>query len=205
MADAQRYPVLAEPVRGEIEVLASRFIASLAPVETEADAHAFVARLRAEMPDATHHCWGFVVGPPGSTARVGFSDDGEPHNTAGRPILNVLLHADVGDVVAVVTRYYGGTKLGRGGLVRAYGGAVQEVLQDAPRTERVDWVALRVTLDYAHVSTVERLYPDFEAEVLEQDFGGQVVQSIRVPAPRRAALEQALADASRGAIRVAEP
>ena len=114
----------------------------------------------------------------------------------------MLLHSGVGDVAAVVTRYFGGTKLGRGGLVRAYGGAVQEALRDAPLTEKVDWVELEITLEYPLVGAVERLYPGFEAEVLGQTFEAVVVQRIRVPRPQRAALERALADASRGGIRV---
>ncbi|MCB9651455.1 MAG: YigZ family protein [Deltaproteobacteria bacterium] len=197
-----RYPVLAGPWEAELEIQGSRFIAQLAVAATEAEAHAFVAEVKAAYADATHNCWAFVAGPPGSTRAVGFSDDGEPHNTAGRPMLNVLLHSGVGDVVAVVTRYFGGTKLGRGGLVRAYGGAVQEALRDAPLAEKVDWVPLEVTLDYALVGAVERLYPSFEARVDEQAYEAAVVHRIRVPRPQRAALEKALADASRGGIRI---
>lgn len=202
MTAEARYPVLAGPVVDEIEVLSSRFICSLRLVNSEQDAHAFVAEKRLEFADATHNCWAFLVGPPGSTRAVGFSDDGEPHNTAGRPMLNVLLHSGVGDLAAVVTRYYGGTKLGRGGLVRAYGGAVQQALQDAELSEKVDWVHLSVSLDYAQVGTVERVYPEHEAEVLDQAFGAQVKQQVRVPRGGLAALQRALADASRGGILV---
>ncbi len=205
MADDLRYPVLEGPVQGELEILGSRFICALAVAETEAEAHAFINAKKAELADATHNCWAYLVGPPGSTRKVGFSDDGEPHSTAGRPMLNVLLHSEVGDLVAVVTRYYGGTKLGRGGLSRAYGGAVQEALRDAPLGEKVDWVSLGVTLQYAQVGTVERLYPDFEVEVLEQDFGASVLQQVRAPRSQVPGLKQALADASRGSIMVTEP
>lgn len=204
MSSETRYPVLAEPAEAEIEIQGSRFIAALVVAETEAEAQAFVSAKKAEYPDATHNCWAYLVGAPGSTARVGFSDDGEPHNTAGRPMLNVLLHCGIGDIACVVTRYFGGTKLGRGGLVRAYGGAVQEALQGARTTEKVDWLPLEVRLDYALVGAVDRLYPEFEVEVLDQDFGAQVVQKIRLPRGRHAALARALADASRGAIVVRE-
>lgn len=197
-----RYPVLSGPVLAETEVHSSRFICALSPVSDEAEAHAFIQTQREAYPDATHHCWAFLVGPPASSRKVGFSDDGEPHNSAGRPMLNVLSHCGVGDLVAVVIRYFGGTKLGRGGLVRAYGGAVQHALQDAPLSEKVDWVMLRVTLDYALVGAVERLYPGFEVEILGQEFGAQVVQQVRVPRPGLPQLEQALADASRGGITV---
>lgn len=196
--------MLAGPIEAETEVQGSRFIAQLAVAATDAEAHAFIHEVRDAYADATHNCWAFVAGPPGSTRAVGFSDDGEPHNTAGRPMLNVLLHSGVGDIVAVVTRYFGGTKLGRGGLVRAYGAAVQEALRDAPLAEKVDWVSLAVTLDYPLVGAVERLYPAYEAEVLAQAYEAQVVHRLRVPRPRRGALEKALADASRGGIRVVE-
>lgn len=199
-----RYPVLDGPASAEIEIQGSRFLAALDVAEDEAAAHAFVESKKAEYADATHNCSAYVVGPPGSTRTVGFSDDGEPHNTAGRPMLNVLLHGGVGDVVAVVTRYFGGTKLGRGGLVRAYGGAVQEALQSAKRTEKIDWLGLEVHLDYALVGAVERLYPEFEVEVLGQDFGAEVRHRIRLPRARHGALARALADASRGGIRLVE-
>jgi hypothetical protein len=109
------YRVPAGEHRARDEISRSRFVTTLAPAPSLAEAHAFVARVRAEFPDATHNCWAFVVGPPGSTGRVGLSDAGEPHGTAGRPMLTALLHSGVGDVAAVVTRYYGGTKLGTGG------------------------------------------------------------------------------------------
>ena len=96
--------------------------------------------MNVEFPDATHNCWAYVAGPPASTGRVGMSDAGEPHGTAGRPMLTVLLHSGVGEIAAVVTRYYGGIKLGTGGLVKAYGGAVLAALEALPRVERIDYV-----------------------------------------------------------------
>ena len=100
-----RYPIPAGEHRAQQEISRSRFIATIAPAATVEDAQAFIARMRAEFPDATHNCWAFVVGPPGSTGRVGMSDDGEPHGTAGRPMLTVLLHSGVGAGAAVGTRY----------------------------------------------------------------------------------------------------
>src|SRR5215217_5406636 len=134
-----RYLIPAERHRTHEEIERSKFVTTVAPAPTIDDAQAFLAAMRAEFPDATHNCWAYVVGPPGSTTRIGMSDDGEPHGTAGRPMLTMLLHGGLGDVAAVVTRYYGGTKLGTGGLVRAYGGAVQEALLGLPRAERVEY------------------------------------------------------------------
>src|SRR5512146_1043212 len=134
-----RYPIPARAHRTQEEIKRSRFITTLGAAATAEAASEFVALVTAEFPDATHNCWAFVAGPPGSTDRIGMSDAGEPHGTAGRPMLNALLHGRVGDIVAVVTRYYGGTKLGTGGLVRAYAGCVQHALETLPTTERVEW------------------------------------------------------------------
>ena len=156
---ASRYFVPAGTHRVADEIRRSRFITTLARAASVAEAQLFIQQVRDEFPDATHHCWAYVVGPPGTTAQIGMSDDGEPHGTAGRPMLNALLHADVGDVAAVVTRYYGGTNLGTGGLVRAYGGGVIRALETLPRIERIAFVAVSVALDYARVSAFEQIQP----------------------------------------------
>ncbi|MEP7001819.1 MAG: YigZ family protein, partial [bacterium] len=159
MADAERYPVPANRHRAEQLIERSRFICTVQRASTPADAQAFIRELNAEFSDATHNCWAYIAGPPGSTNRVGMSDDGEPHGTAGRPMLTVLTHSGVGEIVAVVTRYYGGTKLGTGGLVKAYGGAVQRALESLPRAERVDYVEVTLSIAYASIDTVQQLLP----------------------------------------------
>jgi putative IMPACT (imprinted ancient) family translation regulator len=126
------------------------------------------------------------------------SDDGEPHGTAGRPMLAALLHSGVGEVVAVVTRWYGGTKLGTGGLARAYAGTVTLALESLPTTERVDWATLNVRLGYPHVDAFRRLLPDHEATVLEEEFGATLSCVVRLPASGVEAFGLALADATRG-------
>lgn len=112
--------------REEEVIRRSRFIVSMARVQGPDQAKAFIERIRVEHPDATHNCWAFQAGPAGSTAFAGCSDDGEPKGTAGRPMLTVLLHCGVGEIAAVVTRYFGGTLLGTGGLVHAYQGMVKK-------------------------------------------------------------------------------
>lgn len=193
------YPIPADERRVETAVMKSRFLATLAPAPSEGAALALVARLREEFPEATHHCHAFLVGPPGSTRKVGFSDDGEPHDTAGRPMLDILLHSGVGDVACVVSRWFGGTKLGRGGLVRAYGGAVQAVLDGLETVAKVDWRRLEVGLDYGAVAAGERALAAHGAERMEARYGARVEWAVRVPAPCRGALVQALRDATRGA------
>ena len=162
------------------------------------EAQAFVREIGTEFPDATHNCWAWVVGPPGSTSRIGMSDAGERHGTAGRPMLTVLLHSGLGDVAAVVSRWYGGTKLGTGGLVKAYGGAVQQALEGLPRTERVDFVPLTIGIGYAAVTVVRQLLAAHEAEVLDEAYGEEVRYAVRVPRPSVEPLRAALLDATRG-------
>jgi len=181
MSEAERYPIPAGRHRAETEVRRSRFIATLAPAPTVEAAREFIAEIRAEFPDATHNCWAYVVGPPGSTAQVGMSDDGEPHGTAGRPMLHALLHSGVGDIAAVVTRYFGGVKLGTGGLVRAYAGSVQAALETMPRTERVRRAELDVVVDYAAVGALQRLLPALDATITAEEYGADVRYRIRLP------------------------
>jgi uncharacterized YigZ family protein len=174
----------------------------MARASTIAEAQDFIQSMRHEFPDATHHCWAYVIGPPGSTAQVGMSDDGEPHGTAGRPMLNALLHSDMGDIVTVVTRYYGGTNLGTGGLVRAYGGGVAHGLEALIRTERVDYVSLTVSLDYARVSAFEQVLPAFEVHVDERRFETDVTFDVRLPDTQRDGFCRAVLDLTRGQARV---
>lgn len=138
-----RYPIPAQRHRVEEEIKRSRFITTLAYTPTVEVARAFINEVGAELSDANHNCWAYIVGPPGTTSQVGMSDDGEPHGTAGRPMLTVLLHSGVGDICCVVTRYFGGTLLGKGGLVKAYSGGIQLALSELPTAEHVPKFAPR--------------------------------------------------------------
>lgn len=176
-----RYPVPASVHRTEEEIKRSRFITTLGHTPSVEEARAFIASVSAEFADASHNCWAYVVGPPGSTAQIGMSDAGEPHGTAGRPMLTVLLHSGLGDVCAVVTRYFGGTLLGKGGLVKAYSGGVQAALSSLPVVEKVPLVELEIMIDYALVTPVKRALPDFEAELLAEDYAVAVTFHIKLP------------------------
>ena len=199
MTQAGRYPVPAARHRVEQTIERSRFICTVQRVAAPDDAQAFVRELSAEYADATHNCWAYVAGPPGSTGRIGMSDAGEPHGTAGRPMLTVLLHSGVGEIAAVVTRYYGGTKLGTGGLARAYGGTVQLALETLPRAERVDYARVAVAIGYPSITVAQQLLAGFEAEVVAEEYGEGVRYELRVPRPNVEPLRAALADATRGA------
>lgn len=193
-----RYLTPATVHRVEEAIKRSRFITTLAPAPTLAAARTFIAEMRAEFPDATHHCWAYVVGSPGSTSQIGLSDDGEPHGSAGRPMLTVLLHAGIGDIAAVVTRYFGGTLLGVGGLVRAYSGGVQLGLATLPTVERVPTALLDVVIDYTAITPFQRLAPEFEAVILEQDFSLDASYRVRVPLSQVGAFNAAIAELTNG-------
>jgi uncharacterized YigZ family protein len=205
MATPARYPVPAKRHRVEEEISRSRFITTIACADSIDAATSFVEDIRQEFEDATHNCWAYVVGPPGDTGRVGMSDDGEPHGTAGRPMLSMLLHSGIGDVAAVVTRYYGGTKLGTGGLVRAYGGGVQKALAAMPRGEHVEWAALEIVASYAAVSALQQMFPAFEAVVVSDRYEADVMFNVRVPDARADGLRAAVLDATRGQARITKP
>ena len=195
---AGRYHIPAGAVRVEEEIKRSRFITSLAPAPTVEAARALIAAVSAEFADANHNCWAYVVGPPCSTSQVGMSDDGEPHGTAGRPMLNVLLHSGVGDIAAVVTRYFGGTLLGTGGLVKAYSGGVQLALASLPTVERVPRAEVTVVVGYSAVTPLQRLLPQYEVEILNQEFETDATFHLRLPQERLAAFSAAVVELTNG-------
>jgi uncharacterized YigZ family protein len=194
-----RYPVPANRNRVEEVIQRSRFITTVGRAADVEAAKEFVKELKDEFPDATHNCWAFVAGPPGSTAFVGMSDEGEPHGTAGRPMLNVLLHSGVGEIVAVVTRYYGGVKLGTGGLVRAYSSGVQLALGSLRTMEKVDRAHLRIQVEYPHADAVRRLLEGGETVVLSESYGAAVELEIAVPVEGVDDLRRQVAGITRGA------
>jgi uncharacterized YigZ family protein len=198
MPDPRRYPIPAATQRVEEEILRSRFITTVGYTPTVEAARHFIAQVSAEFADASHNCWAYVVGPPGSTGQAGLSDDGEPHGTAGRPMLTVLLHSGVGDICAVVTRYFGGTLLGKGGLVKAYSGGVQLALQSLPISERVPKAEVLVVIDYANVTSFQRLYPRYEAELIESEFAADVTYRLKLPAEQTEAFVAALTELTSG-------
>lgn len=197
-ADSARYPIPDGRFRCTIEVERSRFIATVQETASVSQAQAFVAALKTEFPDASHNCWAYLVGPPGSSDRTGLSDDGEPHGVAGRPLLTALQHSGLGDIAVVVTRYFGGIRLGKGGMVKAYTAAVQAALGDLPRTWRVAWCGLRTSCDYGLLAPLERRLADFEAEVLGTDYAEKVQLRLRLPEERVTAFTRMFTDLTAG-------
>ncbi|HMQ33279.1 MAG TPA: YigZ family protein [Chloroflexaceae bacterium] len=198
---SSRYPIPAATARVALTVVNSRFIATAGPTPSVEAAKALVAEVRAEMPDATHHCYAYLVGY-GASVTAGMSDDGEPAGTAGRPMLAVLRGADLGDVAVVVTRYFGGTLLGTGGLVRAYGDAVKAVLEALPRGERVELRPLVAAVSYGAYAAARRALEGEGATIVDEQFGAEVRLSAQVPADALERAATALAEATAGQARV---
>jgi uncharacterized YigZ family protein len=194
------YKIPATQYRTEETIKRSRFIATVAHASTEADAKNFISAIKNEFPDANHNCWAYVAGPPGDTARVGMSDDGEPHGTAGKPMLSVLLHSEVGEIVAVVTRYFGGTKLGTGGLVRAYSGSVKTALAGLSVKEKRDVLSLTVILDYSKIAAAKQMIESFNSEIIEEKYGVDVSFTIELPKDNEESFIRAITDLTRGEI-----
>ena len=183
--------------RASIRASNSRFVATAGPAASVEAARAFIAEIRAEMPDATHHVYAYIIGH-GATTTLGMSDDGEPSGTAGRPALAVLRGSGLGDAVLVVTRYFGGTLLGTGGLVRAYGDAARAVLAALPRAEKVERRELAVTLPYAAYEPARRLVAAHAGSILGEDFAADVTLRVLLPAAQATAFAVALGEATAG-------
>lgn len=191
------YPIPARTTRIENVVVNSRFIATAARADTVDEAKAFIQSIRAEMPDATHHVYAFKVGYGGSVTE-GMSDDGEPSGTSGPPVLAVLRGAEIGDIVVVVTRYFGGTKLGTGGLVRAYGGAAKDVLAALPVELKIEKALVGLTVEYTYYERLKLILEAHQAEITHEDFAADVTVFARLPADRVSSLSDTLQNLTAG-------
>ncbi len=196
---SDRYRIPARETRVEFKVQNSRFIATAAPVFSVEEARAFVDRVRTEFSDASHNVPAFVVGH-GASVTAHCQDDGEPSGTAGRPALAVLQGSGLGDVAVVVTRYFGGTKLGTGGLVRAYGDAVREVLAALPLAEKVPTHILMFDVPYALLEQARLLVEAHGGEMLEEAFAADVTLTVRFAVERYPAFAEALQELSHGQV-----
>lgn len=189
----------AAETRVELTVVNSRFIATIAPTFTVDEARAFVGRVRAEFADASHNVPAYVIGH-GATTVAHCHDDGEPAGTAGRPMLAVLQGSGLGDVALVVTRYFGGTKLGTGGLVRAYGDAARAALAALPRAEKVATVTALVEAPYPLLERLRLLVEAHGGLVLAEEFTAVITLTLRFRAERFEAFGAALRELSHGAV-----
>ncbi|QFS87970.1 MULTISPECIES: YigZ family protein [unclassified Marinobacter] len=178
------YPVPSGYLERETEVKKSRFIARVYPVSSRDEVREHVARAHRDYPDARHVCWAYQIGRPGSAAEAAMNDDGEPSGTAGKPILNVVQHKDMGDVLVIVVRYFGGIKLGAGGLVRAYAGAAESVLSEVGRTIQQSRVQAEVVLGFADEQPLRHWCEGHEGQIESIRYSDRVNALVSVPETR---------------------
>jgi uncharacterized YigZ family protein len=197
-----RLPVytLAHPVHADIELRKSRFVALALPVIGRDAAQQFLSNLRAEHDRASHVCWALLAG-----GHSGMSDDGEPSGTAGRPIMEVLRHHELDNVLGVVVRYFGGVKLGAGGLVRAYTDAIATALKQAQRVEYIAQASLKVEVDYGAEAKVRRWIAQQGYRLECSSHGAGVMLVIGLPAADHHAAREALRNLTQGQARISEP
>jgi uncharacterized YigZ family protein len=187
-----RYLAPAVESSAELREQGSVFLANLRPVASEAEVKSGLAAAAALYADATHHCWASRLGP--EPARERAVDGGEPRGTAGEPILRALRGAGLSDVLVVVSRWFGGVKLGKGGLARAYAGAAQAAIAATPTVERAPIVEIEVEAAYELVGAVKRLVRPPQIELLAEDYGATARLVLRVWREREVELRSALAE-----------
>ena len=192
-----------EEVENEILVVNSRFIASLAPAKSVEEAREYIAEIKRRYPDATHNVPAFVIGH-GKSLITHCSDDGEPSGTSGRPALAVLQGSGLGNVVVVVTRYFGGTKLGTGGLVKAYGDAVREILPLVKLAELVETVTLAFTIPYSLYELCVRLIESNDGIVLDKVFAVEVDLLVQFKVENEDEFRTGLVELCKGQVEIVE-
>ncbi len=192
----KNYKILYQAGEGEIVEKKSRFIATIRPVDSEEEALSFIAEMRKKYWDATHNCTAFVIGENHEQMRC--NDDGEPSQTAGRPMLDVLLGEDVHNCCAVVTRYFGGTLLGTGGLVRAYSAAVKEGLKNCQILEKQLARKLTVETDYTGLGKIQYILGEEKISTLDSQYADKVSLTLLVPVDQLEPLMEKLTEGTNG-------
>ncbi len=195
----ERYLIPKARCRVETRVSNSRFIVTIAPVATVSDAQAFLKEIRGEMPDASHHVYAFRVGH-GNSVSEGMSDDGEPSGTSGPPTMAVVRGSDIGDIALVTTRYFGGTKLGTGGLVAAYTAAAQAAIRELVTEEKVRRVACEVRAPYAMLESIRKAIEAHEAIDLMETFDAEVHLRFLMPEERVDGLGESIRNMTAGRV-----
>ncbi len=175
MADAIRYFIPAEAIEVVTEIKRSRFIAHIDHCSNADEAFNVIEQAKKRYPDARHHCWAFIACPPLSATAVRFSDGGEPSGTAGKPILNILQYSHYGEIICVVSRYFGGIKLGAGGLVRAYSNSTQAALEKLIVKEIVELSSIRIQFSYPFESSIRHYLESIDVVITHVDYQEQII------------------------------
>lgn len=168
--------IIKEGGQGEIVEKKSRFIATVLPIDTEEEALQYIEKIKKKYWDARHNCFAFVIGSNNEIQR--FSDDGEPQGTAGKPILETLLNENLHNTLIVVTRYFGGTLLGTGGLVRAYGQSSKEGIRNSVIQKVCEGISFKLTVDYNSIGKIKYIMGQMEITDAQEEYGQNVVLSI---------------------------
>ncbi|WP_404828150.1 YigZ family protein [Fluctibacter corallii] len=184
----------------EEEIKRSRFITYVAHTPSIASAKAFVEHIKHIHSDARHNCWAFNAGAPNSTMLLGCSDDGEPSGTAGRPMLAQLCGSDVGEITAVCARYFGGTKLGTGGLVKAYGGGVKLALSKLETKVKIPMTAVSFECSYQDQNIVDALLNETEHEKLNTTFNSTIIMDTHIESASVAQILDQIKNATQGRV-----
>jgi len=198
----QSYKTVKQYGEGEIEEKKSRFLGKIKPVETEEEAVAFIESIKKQYWDARHNCYAFIIGEHSESIRC--SDDGEPSGTAGKPMLEGLQNNGLKNVVAVVTRYFGGTLLGTGGLVRAYTQATQAALAEAQIATMTLMSVLTVQTDYNAIGKIKYMFAQADTLIMGEEYGLDVAVTIAVPVAEKEAMQKKIIEATNGKATIEE-
>lgn len=174
------YQTLKNPVTARLEIKKSEFIAYAYPVNSREQAMFHVEQLREKYPDARHWCWAYIIGDPDNTTSAGFDDDGEPNGTAGRPILGVLQHKSIGNIIIIVVRYFGGIKLGAGGLTRAYAGSAQAAVDQMILQPFVPMMQVQILADFATEAQCRYVVESLEGTIEDVAYSKQVTLTVTI-------------------------
>ncbi|WP_298971778.1 YigZ family protein [uncultured Psychrobacter sp.] len=174
------YQTLKNPVTARLEIKKSEFIAYAYPVNSREQAMFHVEHLQEKHPDARHWCWAYIIGDPDNTTSAGFDDDGEPNGTAGRPILGVLQHKSIGNIIIIVVRYFGGIKLGAGGLTRAYAGSAQAAVDQMILQPFVPMTQVQILADFATEAQCRYVVESLEGTIEDVAYSKQVTLTVTI-------------------------
>lgn len=194
------YFIPAAPVTVEQTVKKSNFICYLSHTPSRQDAMSHILKVQEKHRDANHNCWAFIAGAPNDHGCWGMNDDGEPKGCAGKPMFNVIINSDLGEICVVVTRYFGGIKLGTGGMARAYSSTVGLALNQLERVEKIFYEAYTFVTDYSLLQRVEHLLGEVDAQVVNQQFTDKVTFQVNLTPESIEQVKNQLRDMSGGKI-----
>ncbi len=188
------FKIPASPTRASETIKKSRFIATVQRASSIEEAKKFIEKIKKEFPSASHNCWAYQTGEPRSSAFVGMSDDGEPRSTAGKPMLTVLINSGIGEIAAVVTRYFGGVKLGTGGLIRAYSGILKKALADIKVKKKIITADITFTAKYNDITSIKHIIEIFKAKTVEEIYKENVLFKVLVRKDKAEEFKTAITD-----------